>query len=97
VTVTFATQTKPVLLVLGSYHGINWKIVNTNNVDIVGVVYGFAESSITSDTALQVLPLYDVPIEYSAEEDGSSDFNRLLGKQPHVKIQEYSLGYVRVP
>jgi len=40
ISVLLQAQTKPVILVLNSYHAVNWKLSNPTNVPIKAIVYG---------------------------------------------------------
>ena len=97
VTVLLQAQTKPVLLVMSSYHAINWLISNPSNVSIKGIVYG-AYSPGSTVTAHFSVPKFEIAtMPYSDSGTPPSIVTTLAGRPADHTFGSYRATQFTIP
>ncbi len=100
VVVKIKKSKSPVIIFLGSYDAIRWKIENPKNTIIKAVFfdsYGPGSSVSVSNSKTKIFKLQGVPYAYENFEAAASFIQRVSGVIPSYTYGEYGLTQVEIP
>lgn len=86
----------PIILIVSSFHAINWNIVNAANLNLRAVIYSsYAPTSTFSGvTSVPTFNVEDIGYASSNFETMASAIATLTGRSPDVTLGAYALGEV---
>jgi len=99
INVDLSNAASKVFLFFSSYDAANWKIINPNNVEIVGVAYDSYGPSATVEATpgIPSFKLSDFRYGYDNFANPSADILQMTGRLPDVTIGAYGLSDAIIP